>query len=125
MVALFLCSLASKRKEWDMVRQDKQGPHRVAYEKNKKVIFKTQNVCGICGKQVDFSIKAPEPLSPVVDHIIPVSKGGHPSAMENLQLAHWTCNRQKSDKMFLAKQEAPQVLGNRFYFSRFCKETIA
>ena len=96
-----------------MVRQDKQGPHRVAYEKNKKVIFKTQNVCGICGKQVDFSIKAPEPLSPVVDHIIPVSKGGHPSAMENLQLAHRTCNRQKSDKMFLAKQEAPQVLGNR------------
>ena len=97
-----------------MVRQDKQGPHRVAYEKNKKVIFKTQNVCGICGKQVDFSIKAPEPLSPVVDHIIPVSKGGHPSAMENLQLAHWTCNRQKSDKLYSNKvAETPKVLGNR------------
>jgi 5-methylcytosine-specific restriction endonuclease McrA len=113
MFGVRLFPLVGKRKEWDMVRQDKQGPHRVAYEKNKKVIFKTQNVCGICGKQVDFSIKAPEPLSPVVDHIIPVSKGGHPSAMENLQLAHWTCNRQKSDKMFLTMQEAPQVLGNR------------
>ena len=96
-----------------MVRQDKQGAHRSAFDKNRKIIIKTQNTCGICGKPVDVSIKAPDPLSPVVDHIIPVSKGGHPSAMDNLQLAHWTCNRQKSDKMFLAKQEAPQVLGNR------------
>ena len=108
-----LSQLVGKRKEWDMVRQDKQGPHRSAFDKNRKIIIKTQSTCGICGKPVDVSIKAPDPLSPVIDHIIPVSKGGHPSAMENLQLAHWTCNRQKSDKMFLVKQEAPQVLGNR------------
>ncbi|GEB09486.1 hypothetical protein LLA03_20710 [Lactococcus lactis subsp. lactis] len=52
-------------------------------------------------------------MSPVVDHIIPINKGGHPSAMDNLQLAHWTCNRQKSDKLFNVKQEEPKVLGNR------------
>lgn len=94
-------------------RIDKQGAHRAAYEKNKKIIFKTQNTCGICGKPVDFSIKTPEPMSPVIDHIIPVSKGGHPSDIENLQLAHWTCNRQKSDKLFVIKKEEPVVLGNR------------
>lgn len=98
------------------LRPDKQGKHRVAYEKNKKRILKTQTVCGICGKPVNKKLKSPDPMSPVIDHMIPVSKGGHPSAIENLQLAHWTCNRQKSDKMFNNQQNNQQenkVLGNR------------
>ena len=94
-------------------RADRQGPHRSVFDKNKKIILKTQNVCGICGQPVDKKLKAPDPMSPVIDHIIPISKGGHPSAMENLQLAHWSCNRQKSDKMFNAKQEEPKTIGNR------------
>lgn len=95
------------------IRPDRTGAHRVAFEKNKKVLLKTQNTCGICGKPIDRKLKAPHPLSPVVDHIIPVKKGGHPSSMDNLQLAHWTCNRQKSDKLFVQKQEQTKVLGNR------------
>ena len=98
------------------LRADRQGAHRVAFDKNRKILLKTQNVCGIYGKPIDKRLKAPDPLSPVVDHIIPINKGGHPSAIENLQLAHWTCNRQKSDKLFNNKQNNPQetkVLGNR------------
>jgi 5-methylcytosine-specific restriction endonuclease McrA len=95
------------------LRADRSGPHRVAFEKNKKRMLKTENVCGICGHPVDKSLKYPHPMSPVIDHRIPVSKGGHPSAIENLQLAHWSCNRQKSDKMFNAKQDEPKVIGNR------------
>lgn len=94
-------------------RADKSGAHRVAFDKNRKVLLKIQNTCGICGKQINKRLKAPDPMSPVVDHIIPINKGGHPSAIENLQLAHWTCNRQKSDKLFKNKQEEPKVLGNR------------
>lgn len=98
----------------NVVRADRQGPHRVAFEKNKKRILKTQNTCGICGKPVDKRLKYPDPMSPVIDHIVPVSKGGHPSAMENLQLAHWSCNRQKSDKLFNNKNnDEPKVIGNR------------
>jgi len=95
------------------IRADKRGAHRGTYEKNKRIIFKTQNTCGICGRPVDFSIKIPEPLSACIDHIIPIAKGGHPSDIDNLQLAHWTCNRQKSDKLFKIPQEEPKVLGNR------------
>ena len=80
-------------------RPDKDGTHRQAFERNKKKIYATQTVCGICGKPVDFSIKYPHPLSPCIDHIIPIAKGGHPSDMDNLQLAHFTCNRMKSDKL--------------------------
>ena len=91
------------------------GTHRGAFEKNKKKIFATQTVCGICGKPVDFGLKYPHPLSACVDHIIPVAKGGHPSDLDNLQLAHWTCNRQKSDKLLRPRQAAQEdeVLSNR------------
>ena len=95
------------------MRLDKKGAHRANYERNKKRIFATQNTCGICGHPVDFSLKPPHPMSPTIDHIIPVAKGGHPSDIDNLQLAHWTCNRQKSDKIFRQKQETKQVIGNR------------
>ena len=80
-------------------RPDKDGPFQAQFEKNKKKIYATQIVCGICGRPVDFSLKYPHPLSPCIDHIIPVAKNGHPSDIDNLQLAHWTCNRQKSDKL--------------------------
>ncbi len=81
-------------------RPDRVGQHKTAFEKNKQIIYKTQTVCGICGKPVDFDFKFPHPLSPTVDHIIPVSKGGDPSSLDNLQLAHRWCNRQKSNKVF-------------------------
>ncbi len=88
--------------------------HRTAYEKNRKKVLATQNHCGICGNPVDKRIKSPKPLAPCVDHIIPIAKGGHPSDIDNLQLAHWSCNRQKSDKLFKnTKEEKKQVLGNR------------
>lgn len=96
-------------------RLDQSGTHRLAFERAKKKIYATQTVCGICGKPVDFEQKYPHPLSPCIDHIIPVAKGGHPSDRENLQLAHWCCNRQKSDKLFATngKVEQEQEISNR------------
>ena len=97
-------------------RPDQNGPHRKQFEKAKKIIYATQEVCGICGKPVDFRIKYPDPMSACIDHIIPVDKGGHPSDLSNLQLAHWTCNRQKSDRLPPGRgQEAERtkVISNR------------
>ena len=84
-------------------RADHQGEHRTAFERNRQIILRTQTICAICGKIVDFSKKSPDPWSPTVDHIIPISKGGHPSDLDNLQLAHRMCNRLKSDKLFNIK----------------------
>ena len=86
-------------------RPDREGPHRVQFDRNRKKILLTQEVCGICGMPVDKSLQFPHPLSPTVDHIIPIEKGGHPSAIENLQLAHFACNRQKSDRLQRAAAE--------------------
>ena len=100
-------------------RPDHDGPHRRQYEINKQKILATQSICGICGKPVDMQLKYPHPLSACVDHIIPIAKGGHPSDIDNLQLAHWQCNRAKSDKIagtkedFENKMEKAKVIGNR------------
>lgn len=80
-------------------RPDRDGPHRAQFEANRKIVIATQSICGICGKPVDKSLKYPDPMSPTVDHIIPLSRGGDPSALDNLQLAHRCCNRAKSDRM--------------------------
>lgn len=81
------------------MRADKQGAHRTAFEKNRRRILQTQDICGICGKPVDKSLKYPDPMSACIDHIVPIDKGGHPSDISNLQLAHMCCNRAKSDKL--------------------------
>lgn len=106
-MTFYLFSLQIRQQGDDAVaavfRADRNGTHRGAFEKNKKKIYATQTCCGICGKPVDMSLKYPHPLSKCIDHIIPLAKGGHPSDIENLQLAHWTCNRQKSDKLIRSR----------------------
>lgn len=87
-----------------MERLDGIGAHRTAFEKNRKIILRTQNICGICGQPVDMSIKAPDPMSASVDHIIPISRGGHPSDLSNLQLAHRICNQVKKNKILVGRQ---------------------
>ena len=96
-------------------RPDKDGTHRTQADRNRKKIMLTQTVCGICGKPVDKDLRYPHPLSPCVDHIVPVAKGGHPSDLSNMQLAHWTCNRMKSDRLLRPNKKASEdeVLSNR------------
>ena len=89
-------------------RTDRVGSNRTQFEKNARYIYRTQEICGICGLPVDKDLKSPDPMSKTIDHIIPVSKGGHPSDLANLQLAHRCCNRQKGDKLF-----TPGMLNNR------------
>ena len=88
------------------------GAHQVAFRSNRKIIFATQEYCALCGKPVDFSLKFPDPMSPTVDHIVPIAKGGHPSALENLQLAHLACNRRKGQN-FAVRQTPKAAASNR------------
>jgi 5-methylcytosine-specific restriction endonuclease McrA len=51
-------------------------------------------VCGLCGDPVSEGVAWPDPLSASLDHVTPLSKGGH-HVLENVQLAHLSCNVQK------------------------------
>lgn len=48
-------------------------------------------VCGICTEQVNRSLTYPNPMSPSLDHIVPLSLGGEHSRA-NTRLSHLTCN---------------------------------
>lgn len=54
--------------------------------------------CAIGGEPIDRNLRFPDPGAPTVDHFIPRSRGGA-DMPENVQLACWEHNRQKSDKM--------------------------
>lgn len=96
-------------------RKDELGEHRTALDRNRRKIYATQSVCGICGKPVDMSLRYPNPMSKTVDHIIPINRGGHPSDLDNLQLAHLACNLAKSDKLLPDAQTSAgaNIISNR------------
>lgn len=55
-------------------------------------------VCGLCGDGIDPDAAWPDPLSASLDHILPLSKGGH-HVPENVQAAHLSCNVRKGNRV--------------------------
>lgn len=45
------------------LRPDHNGTQRAQFNSNKKKIYATQKVCGICGKPVDFRIEFPDAVA--------------------------------------------------------------
>ena len=66
-------------------RPDRNGWAKATYLKARKKIFASQSVCAICGRPVNFDLKFPDPWSATVDHIVPISKGGNPADIANMQ----------------------------------------
>jgi 5-methylcytosine-specific restriction endonuclease McrA len=89
-------------------RPDHDGIHRLAFDRAKKRILASESICAICGLPVDKTLKYPDPMSPSIDHIIPIDRGGHPSDISNLQLAHWKCNRMKANKLIYSPGKVKQ-----------------
>ena len=58
-------------------------------------------LCGICSGVVERDALYPDPKSPSLDHIVPLSKGGH-HVLSNVQLAHLDCNVRKGDRDSIA-----------------------
>ena len=63
-----------------------------------KIHARDEWTCQICGQKVDPDLKWPDPMAKTVDHIVPISKGGD-HIESNVQLAHFSCNLRKSDKL--------------------------
>lgn len=64
-----------------------------------RAIASKDPICALCGNPIDMEAKPYTPLACEVDHIIPVSRGGAPYDIDNLQLTHHKCNRQKSNRL--------------------------
>lgn len=55
--------------------------------------------CHICGRPIDYSLPAGDPMSFEVDEIVPVSKGGSPLDRANVDAAHRICNQRRGNRM--------------------------
>lgn len=64
---------------------------------HRKQIRRGQPPCSICGEAIDYLLPYLDPYEFVVDHVVPLSKGGA-DALENKAAAHRVCNRAKSDR---------------------------
>ena len=53
--------------------------------------------CQRCGERIGRKIKYPHPRSLTIDHIIPISRGGH-DVRANVQAAHFSCNAAKGNR---------------------------
>jgi len=62
-------------------------------------LLATCDTCAICGRPIDKSRPAGDPLAPEVDEIVPVARGGSAYDLDNLQLVHRICNQRKGAKM--------------------------
>ncbi|WP_454892195.1 HNH endonuclease [Alloscardovia omnicolens] len=60
-------------------------------------VLAAYDTCWICHQPVDKTLKTPHPMSPEVDEIIPVSRGGSEYDYNNVRLAHRICNQIKSN----------------------------
>ena len=74
-------------------------------DRDRNAIRRTKPPCGICETEIDYALPHTEPMSFVVDHVIPLNKGGA-DTLDNKQAAHRVCNRLKSDH--LAEELGPR-----------------
>lgn len=89
-----------------MGTRDLTGSDRYRYQQNRKIVLARDEVCGLCHRYVDktYGGSPTNPWGPVVDHIIPKARGGHPYDLRNLHMAHFKCNEMKSDSILTKKQ---------------------
>lgn len=67
-------------------------------DRHRAIIRRRQEPCGICHSPIDYELPYLHPYSFVVDHIVPLNRGGL-DVIENKQAACRSCNRSKSDKL--------------------------
>lgn len=56
-----------------------------------------RRICHLCGRKVSMRLAYPDPMSPSIDHIVPLVEGGEHS-YANTALAHISCNWSKGTR---------------------------
>lgn len=77
-----------------MVRRNTQQQERMRTR-----IAATRAGCHICGREIDYGLKWPDPMCFVVDHLQPIARGGAHD-LSNAAAAHAECNSKKRARDF-------------------------
>lgn len=87
------CVLADRR----AVHRARKAGVKVTPGRRSAVYTRDNWICQICGDPVNPTVKVPSRDAPVIDHIVPLARGGA-HAPENWQTAHFWCNSWKRDQ---------------------------
>lgn len=63
-------------------------------DRDRAIIKRTGAACHICGEPIDYSLDWLDPRAFVVDHVVPLAKGGL-DILDNKKAAHRSCNSTK------------------------------
>lgn len=94
------CQKTNYRRRFGSSDRKRARFYGVAYEPidRAKVYERDGWTCGICGDRVERDAKAPHPLAPSLDHVVPISRGGD-HVYGNVQCAHFMCNSRKGARV--------------------------
>lgn len=67
-----------------MVREGRSDQLR---KKHRAIIARSKPACYLCGEPIDYTLRYPDPGCFVVDHVIPIAKGGS-DGLANKKAAH-------------------------------------
>jgi 5-methylcytosine-specific restriction endonuclease McrA len=73
-----------------------------------------EDCCWLCGSFVDKDLPHLDPWAPVVDEVIPISKGGSPYDRANCRLAHRRCNARRGNGTRQRPFVAPFITARRW-----------
>nr|DAN34961.1 MAG TPA: HNH endonuclease [Bacteriophage sp.] len=57
----------------------------------------SDKTCCLCGTRIDDTLSSPHPMSPTLEHLTPISRGGTHN-LDNIDFAHRACNTKKGPK---------------------------
>lgn len=66
---------------------------------HRRAIASTGAGCHICGEPIDYTLPHLDPMAFVVDHLIPMAKGGA-DTLANKAAAHRLCNLRKGRREY-------------------------
>lgn len=83
-------------------KKNNSNPRRTNSSKRNKLRQRVKMLhhdCAICGLPIDYTLPPGHPGSYELDEIIPVSKGGDPYDINNVQATHRACNQRKGARI--------------------------
>ena len=82
-----------------MAESEIQKRNSALRNKHRARVARDKPACHICGKDIDYTLKSPDPWSFVLDHVTALKNGGA-DTIENKKAAHRECNSKKRARVY-------------------------
>lgn len=86
---------------WGRFRRERVAAVTVETFTRLEIFVRDNWTCGICSHPIEAQRRHPDPLSPSIDHIVPIARGGT-HERSNVQAAHLVCNLRKGTRLLEA-----------------------